>query len=83
LLRLEYLLRYSALRLLLHHLGGADAVDKHPRQHGSGGVDHTHTGGLGDLLLVATVVLGDLLGRLEVKRLGLHGSPTPAPSDTC
>jgi hypothetical protein len=65
-------LGYSLLRSSFHLRCAAHTVNKHTCHRASRRVKDTHLHGFGNLLLVATVILGDLLGGLKVIGFGFH-----------
>jgi hypothetical protein len=68
-------LGYSLLRSSFHLRSGAHTVNKHTRHRASRWVKDTHLHGFGNLLFIATVILGNLLGGLEVIGSGFHDYP--------
>jgi hypothetical protein len=65
------------LRSHLLHLRGAHTVDEHASKNASRGVNDAHLHGLRNLLLVAAVVLGDILGGLDAIRFRFHDLASP------
>jgi hypothetical protein len=65
------------LRSHLLHLRGAHTVDEHAGKNASRGVNYAHLHGLRNLLLVAAVVLGDILGGLDAVRFRFHDLASP------
>jgi hypothetical protein len=59
------------------HLRGAHTVDEHASKNASRGVNDAHLHGLRNLLLVAAVVLGDILGGLDAIRFRFHDLGPP------
>jgi hypothetical protein len=58
-------------------LRAAHAVNEHTSKNASRGVNDAHLHGLGNLLLIATVVLGDILGGLDAIRFRFHDLASP------
>jgi hypothetical protein len=59
------------------HLRGAHTVNEHTSKNASRGVNDAHLHGLRNLLLVAAVVLGNILRRLDAIRFRFHDLASP------
>jgi hypothetical protein len=58
-----------------HNLRGTHAVNKHTSEHGCCGVNDTHLRSLRNHLLITSVLLGDILWRLDAEWFGQRISP--------